>query len=250
MKTSNILLIAAILVLLASIIAFDFGIKARYNKGDFRNPYEEFIALNFKDFDSIHVNATTMANVKFVQGPFKVQVFEDKAEMVKVTQLGRVLSINVIKEGENYEQAPFTLLISCPKISQLIADDKYFENGNFRVDTNAKLDIVNNNRIVEASKKVLVEGFDQDSISIIQNNGSHVRLVNNRFNRINAIIGRSLKSTSFLTVDDKNVFDNAQFDIRNNSQIFLSKATIKKLEYTLATDAKVTFSGASVNLFQ
>ena len=250
MKTSNFLLIAAILVLLASIIAFDFGIKARYNKGDFRNPYEEFIALNFKDFDSIHVNASTMANVKFVQGPFKVQVFEDKADIVKVTQLGRVLSIDVVKEGENYEQAPFTLLISCPRIGQLVADDKYFENGKFKVDTVARLDLANNNRLIEASKKVLVEGFDQDSILIIQNNGSHVRLSNNRFKRIYAIVGRSLKSASFLTVDDKNVFDTAHFDIRNNSQVFFAKATIKKLKYTLATDAKVTFSGASVNLFQ
>src|SRR5690606_36142533 len=102
--------------------------------------------------------------------------------------------------------------------------------------------IVYNSRTVQPSKKVLVEGFTQDSVSIIQNNGSHIRLVNNRFKSISAIVGRSPESGSFLTIDESNVFNDAHFDIRNKSQLFMSKAAIGSLEYKLAPDAKVTFS--------
>jgi len=249
MKKSNIFLITSVLFFLASILAFDFGLKARYNNGYFRNPYNEFTTLDFKDFDSIHVNASTMANVKFVQGPFKVRVFEDRADIVQVTQQGRVLSIDVNTKGDNYEQSPFTLMISCPKIRLLVADDKYVANGKLRVDTNARLDFVHNNKVIESSKKVLIEGFNQDSLSIIQNNGSHIRLVNNRLKRISAIVGKSPNSASFLTVEN-NVFDQAYLDIRNRSQLFISKATIRDLDYKLAPDAKVTFSGTSAAQFQ
>lgn len=250
MKKSNIFLIAALLVFLASILAFDYGIKTRYSKGDFRNRYEEFTALGFKDFDSIEVNASTMANVKFIQGPFSVRVFEDRADIVKVTQQGRQLSINVDTKGNNYEDSPFTLLVSCPKINLLVADNKYVENGKLRTDTNARLDFVHNNRMIEPSKKVLVEGFNQESLSIIQNNGSHIRLVNNRFKSISAIIGISSNSASFLTIGENNVFTYANLDIRNKSQLFMSKAKIGDLDYKLAPDAKITFSGTSAIQFQ
>lgn len=250
MKKSNIFLITSVLFFLASILAFDFGLKTRYNNGYFRDPYNEFTALDFKDFDSIHVNASTMANVKFVQGPFKVRIFEDRADIVKVTQRGRSLTIDVNTKSDNYEESPFTLIISCPKIDLLVADDKYIENGKLKIDTNARLDFVHNNRIVQAAKKVVVEGFSQDSLSIIQNNGSHIRLVNNRLKSISAIVGKSPNSASFLTIDGNNVFDHAYLDIRNRSQLFMSKAKIRDLDYKLAPDAKVTFSGTSATQFQ
>ncbi len=249
MKKSNIFLMAAALIFLASILAFDFGIKTRYSKSNFRDKYDEFTALDFKDFDSVEVNASTMANVKFIQGPFKVRVFEDRADIVKVTQQGRLLSINVNTKGDNYEDSPFILIISCPKINLLVADDKYVEKGELKIDTNARFDFVHNNRVIEASKKVVVEGFIQDSLTIIQNNGSHIRLTNNHLKRISAIIGKSPKSASFLTIDGNNVFDHAYLDLRNRSQLFLSKATIRDLDYKLALEAKVTFSGASASLF-
>lgn len=250
MKKSNIFLIAAVLIFLASILAFDFGINNRYSKGDFRDQYDEFTALDFKDFDSIQVNACTMANVKFIQGPFSVRVFEGRADIVKVTQQRKMLSIDVSTKGNVFEDSPFTLIISCPKINLLIADDKYVENGKLRTDTNARIDIVFNNMTIRPSKKVQVQGFRQDSISIIQNNGSHIRLVNNRFKSISAIIGKSSKSGSFLTIDETNVFNYANLDIRNKSHLFMSKATIENLDYKLAPDAKVTFSGASAAQFQ
>src|SRR5690606_27591548 len=105
----------------------------------------------------------------------------------------------------------------------LVTDNRYMENGKLKIDTNARPDFVYNNRIVETSKKVVVEGFNQDSLSIIQNNGSHIRLVNNRFKNISAIVGKSSKSASFLTIDESNVFNYAHLDIRNRSQLFMSK---------------------------
>lgn len=250
MKKSNLFLIVAVLVFLASILAFDFGLKARYHKTDFKNPYDEFKALNFKDFDSIHVNASTMANVKFLQGPFKVLVFEDRAEIVRVTQQGKSLSIDVNTKGDNHEDAAFTLIITCPRIDLLVADEKYMERGKLRTDTNARFDFVQNNRILQASKKVVLEGFNQDSLSIIQNNGSHVRLMNNRIKRISAIVGRSSKSSSFLTIDESNIFNHVHLDIRNKSQLFMSNVKINDLDYKLAPDAKITFSGGISAQFQ
>lgn len=250
MKKSNLFLIAAVLAFLASILAFDFGLKARYHKTDFKNPYDEFKALNFKDFDSIHVNASTMANVKFLQGPFKVLVFEDRADIVRVTQQGKSLSIDVNTKGDNYEDAAFTLIITCPRIELLSTDERYVENGKLRTDTNARLDFAHNNRVLESSKKVVVEGFTQDSLSIIQNNGSHVRLMKNKLKNISAIVGRSSRSASFLTIDESNVFGYVNLDIRNRSQLFMSNVKINDLDYKLAPDAKITFTGGISAQFQ
>ncbi|MES3016594.1 MAG: hypothetical protein V4721_02395 [Bacteroidota bacterium] len=250
MKKSNIYLITSVVFFLASLLVYNFGLKARYNNGDFKNPDYEFKTLNFEGFDTILVNASTVTNVKFVQGDFKVRVFEDRADIVKVTQRGKSLIIDADIKSNNYEESPFTLIISCPKINLLVSDERYLSNGKLTVDTNARLDVVIDNRIIQPAKKIVIDGFVQDSMAIIQNNGSHVRLVNNKLKTILATIGQAPGSGSFLTVDSSNVFNFAHFDMRNKSQLFISKATIHNLDYKLAPDAKVTFSGTSAAHFK
>ncbi|MGV3686466.1 MAG: hypothetical protein ACO1NS_12620 [Daejeonella sp.] len=251
MKKSNIYLISGLLIFLASILAFDFGLRAQYAKGDFRLPYSQFVDVNFRDFDTIRVNASTLANVKFIQGSFRVRVFEQKTDIIKLAQQGGVLTIDANTDGKDrYEDSHFALIISCPKLIQLIADDKYMEKGKLKIDTNAKFDFYHNNRLMIPAKKVVVEGFSQDSISIIQNNGSHVMLSNNRIKRLSAITGMNPESSSFLTIDSNNVFNTAFLDIRNRSQLFMAKAKVGALDYRLAPGAKITYSEASSVLFR
>src|SRR5437764_8791518 len=93
-KTSNKLIIIALVVTLVSLVAYDFLLKAEYRSGNYKIPFKNYVTLNWKDFDIVDINASTAANVKLVQGPFSVRVEQYAAEYVQVKQKGNRLEID------------------------------------------------------------------------------------------------------------------------------------------------------------
>src|SRR5882757_6345842 len=74
MKTSNKLTIAAILFILVSLVYYDLMLKASYLSGTYRDQFKDYTILNFKDFNSIDLGASTAANIIVEQGPFRVRI--------------------------------------------------------------------------------------------------------------------------------------------------------------------------------
>src|SRR5260370_37827604 len=99
-----------------------------------------------------------------------------------IKQSGKRLQINAVYEYNYYSDLnPYIIVISCPKLSELIADATYRSNNKQVTDT-----IV---REEWKMRQVLVEGFTQDSLTINQDYGSTVVLSNNNINLIKAKIG-------------------------------------------------------------
>jgi hypothetical protein len=48
MKTSNKLVIAAIIVVLLSLVGYDYLLKGAYVSGKYKDPYNTFVGLKFK----------------------------------------------------------------------------------------------------------------------------------------------------------------------------------------------------------
>src|SRR5947209_3869211 len=74
MKTSNKLILTALLLVFIFLFAYDNLLKREYLSGNYRNPYRNFIALKFKDFDTVDMTSSTAANAKFIQGPFSIKI--------------------------------------------------------------------------------------------------------------------------------------------------------------------------------
>ncbi|PSR52526.1 hypothetical protein AHMF7605_02790 [Adhaeribacter arboris] len=84
MKTSTVLLLTAFLILLGSLAAYNMALKNEYNKGTYKDPYHNYITLNYRDFDQVEINPATEMNVKIKAGPFSVQVHPHATDLVKI----------------------------------------------------------------------------------------------------------------------------------------------------------------------
>jgi len=242
MKTSNKLLIAGILFLLVSLVAYDLKVKEAYNSGSYKNAYRDFTSLNFKDFDSVDVISSTAANVKFIQGPFKVIIDDDALEFVKIKQQGKRLQITARFEYDYHNtRSSYVLVISCPRLVQLNTSAEYTANGKQVIDTAVKEEW--------RMRRVLIDGFKEDSLSIHQDYASTVVLANNTIKSTFAVTGASPGSGSKLIVLKNNKFGNANIDILNKSSFLLNNAAIQNLSYHLADSARMTVNGAAQNLF-
>ena len=243
MKTSNKLIIAGLLLLLISVIVYDYQIKAAYDSGSYKNPYREFTTLKFRDFDTVDVISSTAANVKFIQGPFKVSIDSSALEFVRVKQQGGRLQITVDFEHDyQYNPNPYVMVISCPKLSEANINAIYKANGKQVIDTAVKEEW--------NMRRVLIEGFKEDSLSIRQDYASTVLLSNNNIGSIRIATGERTGSGSKLIILKNNSFRNATIDILNKSNFFLNEAVIQHLNYHIADSARMVVNGAAQNLIK
>ena len=238
MKTSNKLILVAILVTLVCLVAYDLLLKDTYMSGDYKIPYKSYVTLPWKNFDIVEVNSSTAANVQFVQGPFSVKIDNFALEYTTIRQQGNRLQINAGFEGKYfYNPQPYVLLISCPKLTKVYANATYYVDKHRITDTTVRADW--------RMRKVLIDGFKQDSLSVEQDYGSTVILSNNIIRSVHAAIGKSKGSSSLIILEKSNQFDNASLDIGYKSKLELENCIIHHLAYHLSDSAKLIVSGSA-----
>ncbi len=241
MKTSYKYLLAAAMLILSSLFVYDLLVRAEYRSENYADPYRNFVTLKYKDFDILDLPSSTAANVKIVQGPFSVRLDKYAADFVHVNQKDKRLQISASFDG-NYQSTsnPYILLISCPILSEVNANAGYRANNANVTDTIVRDDW--------NMRQVLIEGFKQDSLCIRQDYGSTIVLANNNIRSINASIGKSPGSGSYLFIENTNAFKQAELTIQNNSKLFLDNAKIQNLNCLLGDSAKLIVTGKAKNL--
>jgi hypothetical protein len=236
MKTSNKLALTAFVFLLASLAAYNMALKTEYNKGTYKDPFKDFTALNFKDFNALEINPAHILNIKVSAGPYAVWVRKEAAAYVQVKQTGQRLRLDaVFPEERDYARRTYAVMISCPRLINLTTNAMYSAKGKLSTD-----------KAQATSYAVTVSGFAQDSLRILQDNASSVKLLDNTLSQLRVVAGLSVGSSSALHVLPGNRIAAASFDIRNKSQLVLDDVSIPKLRYQFADSAKATISGAAL----
>ncbi|SEN87511.1 hypothetical protein SAMN05192574_104439 [Mucilaginibacter gossypiicola] len=236
MKTSNKFLLTAVLLLIVSVGIYDFQLKAEYLKGEYKNPYNGFSSLNFKNFKIIDLGSSTAINIMLEKGPFKVLAAPQAMEFMKIEQRHDSLFIRaVFKDNFHNVQPPNVLYISLPQLDAFYADAKYKAGDAQIIDTVAAQDF--NWRVTTIS------GFSGNKLDIIQDHASTVLLKNNKFNILNAIIGKSGSSASNLSIETGNQFGKTNLDIRNKSRLWIKDDSLSNISYKLADSAKLILNG-------
>ena len=162
-------------------------------------------------------------------------------EYMKIKQEGRRLIIRTEFENDyRFNPHQYLLVISCPKISFLSTNATYRSYNKEVTDTIVREDW--------KMRQVLIDGFAQDTLHIVQDYGSTVILDSNHIGHIYARIGKSQHSGSNLIIQNTNHFQSASIYIENQSKLFLDSATIGNLDYHLADSARLIIDGRAINL--
>jgi hypothetical protein len=242
MKTSTKIFITALIFLVLSIVTYDYMLKKEFLTGKYKNIYAYYTELKFKDFDTFDLDAAQIANVKFIQGPYRVLIEPNALDYVHVKQNGNHLQIDVNLSGSRYNNGrPFLLVISCPKIAAVNANAFFTDRDLKIIDT--VLDEGWNER------HVLISGFKQDNLAITQDYGSHIMLDSNQIRSVNATVGKSPLSVSRITILKSNSFENVRLQVLNKSKLVLNDAHITKLNYQLSDSARLIMTGAAKHAF-
>lgn len=238
MKISNKLIVATLLLTIIALFIYDEMLKTEYVTGRYKDPYRNYVSLNFKDFDSLDINSSTVANAKIVQGPFGVRIDKNAEEYVNITKKGNRLIVSAdFKSSSLYNPNIYVVIISCPKLSRLNTGATYTIRNSAITDTIVGWQM----------REVLVDGFKQDSLLVNQNYGSTVLIRDSHINNLNGTIGKEKGSGSVIKIFKTNTIESVKLTIQNRSQMELNNILIPELDYYLADSAKLILNGTAGN---
>ncbi|MDB5262544.1 MAG: hypothetical protein JWQ14_1825 [Adhaeribacter sp.] len=242
MKKSNIFLLVAVIILLASLVSYNTTLKAEYLSGAHRDPYRHFNTFNLKGFDEIAINTNNGVNVKIQQGSHQARILKRETENIKFKQVGKLLMVEInYPEDRNNYYGPEQVVITMPILKALRADTTPRE-----VKKPKDQEWVTNT----AWSTIKITGFTQDSLFINQDKMTTVEMTANKLAYLHAITGQNPGSASSLHLDKNNTIARAILDIRNNSELTLKNIFIPQLTYQFSDSAKVNFSGAALAILK
>lgn len=239
MKTSNILLLTALVVLLSALATYNIALKAEYKTEKYRDPYRNYIAMDFSGFEEIEVNAGDMLNVLIEPGDeHAVYLYKGNDDVVQIGQENKILQVNVSidekQKGVRGWGSPH-LIIKTPSLKTVRANATHALNGK---------SVTNPKRLTPLNHlNTTIKGFKQDSLRLELDNGVIVQLNNNTLKRLSAVAGTSPESESKLRILEGNNIQQANLDIRNRSHLALQGIAIPELQYNLSEQAQVELSG-------
>jgi hypothetical protein len=237
MRKSNLLIIAAVAVLVVSLGMYNVALKGAYLKGTYKDPFQDYKAIDIRDFQAIDINSANKLGVKIKPGKFGVWVHERSTGFVQVKRIGNRLQLDAdFPDREGYNER---VIITCPSLTEITTNSIFRLKGKQEV---LKKDYNNN--------PVTVEGFTLDSLQLTQDNASGIRLAKNKIRTLRSTTGISPGAGSHLEIEADNTIGQAHLKVQHKGSLSLQSARINSLAYDFGDSTKVTVTGAAMGLLK
>jgi len=243
MKTSTKFILAAILLFLSAAMTYNFKLRAAFKTGDYKIPFSNYSNIKLSGFKYIRLESATNINLKIVKGPFRVALFSENVlnEYVNVKVVNDTLVVTAdFKYGFRNDWVNYILFVSCPEIQGISSSANYREGNLGKTDT-AVGDF--------GWKQTVIEGFIVDTLHIVEDYASNIRLIDNNINVLVADVGLSKESGSNLILDTANTIKRADLKIKNKSTLWLlNESPIQNIHYTLDPMSHLVLNGETLRL--
>lgn len=237
MKTSNKLLLTAILIIIVSMVTYDFALRAEYRKGTYKSRFYSFEKLNFKDFNKIDNRVANYVTILLEQNAkYNVSIRKELKNQVKIFKRGNSLVIDVLdKKSLRYNGVENSIVISCPSLEEVVTTPFFKEN---------KSEDIN----YDTYGSTTLIGFNQQNLNLLINNSTNITLVNSKIENLKAAVGNSLTKHASLTLALDNQFNTATIVVAGtNSLNIQNNAKIGKPNFIISDSAKVNLNGIFFN---
>ncbi|MGI4803841.1 MAG: hypothetical protein ACRYFL_03655 [Janthinobacterium lividum] len=234
MKTSNKLFIAAVLIIVISMIGYDLALRAEYRKGEYKKPFYGMENINFNDFTTIDNRAANLISVKAEKGnESAIWVEKEWKKHLKISKNGTTLVIEVVdKKVSRLHSYQNNITIICPSLEKVITNPI----------SNAKL-----SESYDSEGTTTIKGFDLKNLVLNIGKCSGLILEKNNINSLQAIVGSNSSENARLTIGSDNQINVAIVKVPGKNFLTVENPTITTKNFTISDSATVSTSGHFFN---
>ncbi|MCX2451037.1 hypothetical protein OQX61_07105 [Pedobacter sp. PLR] len=239
MKTSNMLIIAAIIVSLGMITTYNFSLKAAYEAGDYKNRFNESEFREMKNIETLNVADANLLAIVVEPGQKEgVWIRKRIKDRLVLNQVGNTLTIGLTDEARKMGRATRydDIVLFTNKLNKL-STVAYWPAGNKREDVNIY------------GGEVSLKGIKSPDLDIRMAASTSVTMNKMMLKTLRAVVGDE-KGGAALNLDQDNHIEFAEFEIPGASKLSLSNPKIVKTRYNLSDKASVTLNGAALQVIK
>lgn len=238
MKNSLKFLTAAGVLLVGSLTTYNAALRAEYQRGAYKDPLSNYNALPLRDFNTLNVPAAGAMRVRVESGPFAVYINKEATEYVRAKQQGGQLTLTLnYPEKEKYLGQGEAVIIRCPRLASLTTSTTYTRAGSTQTTMREKQ---------PNDMFLMVKGFTQDSLRLIQNHTSRVILAGNHLGRLHAVVGNTSGSTAALELSADNQLGTTDVRVEERGKLVANNLVLPGLRWQFSDSAQVELSGAAL----
>eukprot|EP01012_Entosiphon_sulcatum_P046261 TRINITY_DN62076_c0_g1_i1.p1 TRINITY_DN62076_c0_g1~~TRINITY_DN62076_c0_g1_i1.p1 ORF type:complete len:256 (+),score=4.28 TRINITY_DN62076_c0_g1_i1:38-805(+) len=231
MKNSTIMIISAIAIILISLTAYNFNLRASYRNGDYKNPFYGLYYNPIRNVSKIELNCSNNIQCQIRQGKKNgVYLSERAKDKVCWSIENGILKVGLTDVARKSDFMVYNddMIIVLPGLEQFEAKPHFSSEA-----------------LQQAGRsygKAIISGFIQDSMLVNIGVSSSAVLDSLRVGKLNVSIGQNGKSHSHLSLNS-GTFGTAVFKIPGSGSLELLDPQITKTEYHISREATVSLNG-------
>jgi hypothetical protein len=237
MKLSTIFIITAAVVSLGMLTAYNFSLKASYQKGGYKDRFNEMEFSSVKGLTAVQINAANKFAINIEKGGKEgLWIKDGMKDLVKISQVGSTLTIDLTDEAKerNFNTNDDDIILFSNTLST-ISTVPYFtkeeeEEGGWRHD----------------GGDIRIKGLSVDALNLHIGKFTSIYMNHVKTGMLKATVGEVGPEEAGLTVDSSNEIAFADLSVPGKSKISLLNPKIVKTRYNLSDSATVTLNGAAL----
>ena len=236
MKTSNKLLTAAILVIVISMVSYDFALRAEYKKGTYKSRFYGFEKTTaFNGFNAIDNRAANLISIQVEKGNEPgVWIKSNWKDRFNIHRNKTTLVIDVANNQSTRVSAyDNSIIVVCPSLESITTAPYLGKSGMNEL---------------HSLGKTTITGFTLDKLSLKITKGTELFLERNKIADLQALVGDERSNNAKLTISSGNQIDNATINVSSKNHLEIENSVINKRNFTIADSATIAFSGKFLKL--
>lgn len=236
MKLSTIFIIATAVVSLGMLTAYNVSLKASYQKGGYKDRFNEMEFSSVKGLTAVQINAANKLAINIEKGGKEGLWIRDRIKsFVKISQAGATLTIDLTDEGKkrNLNRNDDDIILFSNTLST-ISTIPYFtkeeDEAGWRYDDG----------------DIRINGLKVDALNLLIGKFTSIYMNHVKTGTLKATVGEAGTGEAGLTVDSANEIAFADLSVPGKSKISLLNPKIVKTCYNLSDSATVTLNGTAL----
>ncbi|MGY0041534.1 hypothetical protein [Pedobacter sp. NJ-S-72] len=239
MKTSTMLIITAILIILGSLVAFNYTLKAVYLTGEYKSRFNGMDFTPINGIEKLNIQTERLSSVQVEYGEKEgIWVGRDIKEKVKFEAHQQTLNLGE-SDASKQEKSSWInggIIIITKNLNAIVTVSGYTPK--------------QGERYSYGSSEISLKGYHLGQLDLQITSYASVYLHHMEVQTLNATVGTKTSEGSELTLSSDTKINNAIFNVPGNSKLTLINPKIVKTNYMLSDSATVSLNGKVVQMIK
>ncbi|MBB5634752.1 hypothetical protein HDE68_000637 [Pedobacter cryoconitis] len=239
MKTSTMLILTALLIILGSLAAFNYTIKAAYLTGAYKNRFKEMDFTAFIAVEKLNLQTEKLSSIQIEYGDKEgIWISKNIKDLVKFDVKGNVLNLSTSETGKRIgsQRVNGMITIVTKKLNAITTTPYYI--------------LKKDESYWPGTSEISLKGYHLGQLDLQIASFVDVSLNQMDIQTLNATVGTKTSRGSELTLSEDTKINNATLNVPGESKLNLLDPKIVKTNYLLSDSATVSLNGKVVQMIK